>query len=106
MGSQKCELCTECDTSKMVGGSVKYSVQCLTYPPIENSVQLNDRLYNCTICTICTTVQLYNCTTVQLYNLYNCTTVQLYCTTVPTVQLNDRKQWLFHHLGSTVFCNK
>ena len=41
--SQKRELCTECGTSKMVGGPVEHSVQCSTFPPIDNSVQLNDR---------------------------------------------------------------
>ena len=40
--SQKCELCTECGTSKMISGLVKHWM-CLTCPPIDNSVQLNDR---------------------------------------------------------------
>ena len=40
--SQKCELCTECGTSKMISGLVKHWL-CLTCPPIDNSVQLNDR---------------------------------------------------------------
>jgi hypothetical protein len=48
------------------------------------------RLYNCITVRLydCTTVRLYNCTTVQLYDcitvrLYNCTSVQLYdCITI------------------------